>query len=64
MACPQQLQNNSGLAQLQLRWHPHGSCRKTLASLSCSCDGIPTAATQKLSLYTYDCIPTAAEERL
>jgi hypothetical protein len=41
MASPRQLQHNSGLGQLQLRWHPHRIC--TQAEV-CSCDGIPTAS--------------------
>ena len=42
MASPQQLQQNSGLGQLQLRWHPHRICTSKLTSNRC--DGIPTAS--------------------
>ena len=42
MAFPRQLQQNSGVGQLQLRWHPHHICTNKLTSNRY--DGVPTAS--------------------
>ena len=56
-ASPWRVQQNSGLGQLQLQWHPHRICtqaqvcsydRIPTESAGCSCHGIPTAAAAKL----------------
>ena len=48
------------ICRLQLPWHSPGICCKTLASLSCTCDGIPTESVQKLRSCSCDGIPTAS----
>ena len=41
------LQLRCSICRLQMPRRPHGNCTKSLAPLACSCDGIPTAYTQK-----------------